>query len=42
MAVYDDPLGQVVLVACLGWVLVGYLSMCWLGRLPQDRRVLVR
>ena len=42
MAVYDDPLGQLVLVACLGWVLVGYLSMRWLGRLPQDRRVLVR
>jgi tight adherence protein B len=42
MAVYDDPLGQVVLVACLGWVLVGYLAMRWLGRLPQDRRVLVR
>ena len=42
MAVYDDPLGQLVLVACLGWVLVGYFSMRWLGRLPQDRRVLIR
>ncbi len=42
MAVYDQPLGQLVLVGCFLWVAVGYAAMRWLGRLPQERRVLVR
>jgi tight adherence protein B len=42
MAVYDQPLGQLVLVGCVGWVLLGYGTMRWLGRLPRDSRVLVR
>jgi tight adherence protein B len=42
MSVYDEPLGQLVLVACVLWVLVGYAAMRWLGRLPETPRVLVR
>jgi len=42
MGVYDEPLGQLVLIGCVGWVLLGYMAMRWLGRLPQERRVLVR
>jgi tight adherence protein B len=42
MAVYDEPLGQLALVACLCWVLLGYAAMRWLGRLPDEPRVLVR
>ena len=42
MSVYDEPLGQLVLVGCLVWVLIGYGAMRWLGRLPETPRVLVR
>ena len=42
MAVYDEPLGQLVLVGCVVWVLIGYGAMRWLGRLPETPRVLVR
>jgi tight adherence protein B len=42
MSVYDEPLGQVVLVGCVLWVLIGYGAMRWLGRLPETPRVLVR
>jgi tight adherence protein B len=42
MRVYDEPLGQLVLVGCVGWVLLGYATMRWLGRLPRERRLLVR
>ena len=42
MAVYDEPPGQLVLVGCVVWVLIGYLAMRWLGRLPETPRVLVR
>src|SRR6185436_1591484 len=42
MRVYDEPLGQLVLVGCVAWVVLGYATMRWLGRLPQERRVLVR
>ena len=42
MSVYDEPLGQLVLVACVLWVLIGYGAMRWLGRLPETPRVLVR
>jgi Flp pilus assembly protein TadB len=42
MAVYDEPAGQLVLVGCVVWVLIGYLAMRWLGRLPETPRVLVR
>ncbi len=42
MSVYDEPLGQLVLVACVMWVLLGYATMRWLGRLPETPRVLVR
>src|SRR5262249_62204566 len=41
-AVYDGPVGQMVLVGCFLWVLLGYAVMLWMGRLPHDRRVLVR
>jgi tight adherence protein B len=42
MRVYDEPLGQLVLVGCVGWVSLGYIAMRWLGRLPREPRVLVR
>jgi tight adherence protein B len=42
MSVYDEPLGQLVLVACLIWVVLGYGAMRWMGRLPESPRVLVR
>jgi tight adherence protein B len=42
MAVYDQPLGQLVLVGCVVWVLLGYGAMRWVGRLPETPRVLVR
>lgn len=42
MSVYDEPLGQLVLVGCFIWVLIGYAAMRWLGRLPVSPRVLVR
>jgi len=42
MSVYDEPLGQLVLVGCVIWVLIGYGAMRWLGRLPETPRVLVR
>jgi hypothetical protein len=42
MAVYDEPLGQLVLVGCVAWVLIGYGAMRWVGRLPETPRVLVR
>ena len=42
MSVYDEPLGQTVLVGCVLWVLIGYGAMRWLGRLPETPRVLVR
>jgi tight adherence protein B len=42
MSVYDEPLGQLVLVACVLWVLIGYGAMRCLGRLPETPRVLVR
>ena len=42
MSVYDAPLGQLVLVGCLGWIAIGYAAMRWLGRLPREQRVLVR
>jgi tight adherence protein B len=41
-SVYDGPAGQIVLVGCFLWVLLGYAVMLWMGRLPHDRRVLVR
>jgi tight adherence protein B len=41
-SVYDGPAGQIVLVGCFLWVLIGYAAMLWMGRLPHDRRVLVR
>jgi Flp pilus assembly protein TadB len=42
MAVYDAPLGQLVLVGCFCWIALGYAAMRWMGRLPHDHRVLVR
>ncbi len=42
MSVYDEPLGQLVLVGCLIWVLIGYAAMRWFGRLPESPRVLIR
>jgi tight adherence protein B len=42
MSVYDEPLGQLVLVGCVIWVLLGYGAMRWAGRLPETPRVLVR
>ena len=42
MSVYDEPVGQLVLVGCVIWVLIGYGAMRWLGRLPETPRVLIR
>lgn len=42
MAIYDDWRGQLVLLGCLVWLIAGYVLFQWLGRLPQERRVLVR
>jgi tight adherence protein B len=42
LAIYDGPLGQLVLFGCFGWLVIGYGVLLWLGRLPEPRRVLVR
>ena len=42
LAVYDGPLGQLVLLGCLVWLAIGYAVLQWLGRLPSSPRVLVR
>jgi len=42
LAVYDGPLGQLVLLGCIGWLALGYGVLLWLGRLPSSPRVLVR
>ena len=42
LAIYDDWRGQLVLLGCLVWLLIGYALFRALGRLPQERRVLVR
>jgi tight adherence protein B len=40
VAAYQEPAGAVVLVAGAASCLVAYRLMLWLGRLPQDQRVL--
>jgi Flp pilus assembly protein TadB len=42
LAVYDSPMGQLVLLGCLVWLAIGYAVLLWLGRLPSSPRVLVR
>jgi tight adherence protein B len=42
LAVYDGPLGQLVLLGCVVWLAIGYGALLWLGRLPASPRVLVR
>jgi tight adherence protein B len=42
LAIYDDWRGQLVLLGCLVWLIAGYGVFHWLGRLPQERRVLIR
>ena len=42
LAVYDGPLGQLVLLGCVVWLAIGYGALLWLGRLPESPRVLVR
>jgi len=42
LAVYDGPLGQLMLLGCFVWLMAGYGVLLWLGRLPSSPRVLVR
>jgi Flp pilus assembly protein TadB len=42
LAVYDGPMGQLVLLGCVVWLAIGYGALLWLGRLPSSPRVLVR
>jgi tight adherence protein B len=40
LAIFNDPLGQLLLAGCAGSVAVGYLGMLWVTRLPGEKRVL--
>lgn len=40
LAVFDDWSGQVILALCAVSVVVGYLAMLWISRLPDEPRVL--
>lgn len=40
--IFSSVVGQVVLIGCAGSVVLGYLAMLYLTRLPGQRRVLVR
>ncbi len=42
LAVYDSAAGQMVLLGCFAWLLLGYGVLLWLGKLPESPRVLVR
>jgi tight adherence protein B len=40
LAVFDDPLGQVVLAGCVASTALGYAAMLWITRPPGEPRVL--
>lgn len=40
LAIFNDPLGQLLLAGCAVSVAVGYLGMLWVTRLPGEKRVL--
>jgi tight adherence protein B len=42
LQLFDGLWGQLVLVACLASVAVGYLAMRWMANVPGEERVLVR
>ena len=42
LQLFDGIWGQLVLVACLASVAVGYLAMRWMANVPGEERVLVR
>ena len=39
---FETPLGQVFLAACVALIAIGYVWMLWLAQLPDDERVLVQ
>src|SRR6185312_4118819 len=42
LGVFDSVTGQLVLLGCAVSIVLGYLAMLYLTRLPGQRRVLVR
>lgn len=40
LAIFNDPLGQLMLAGCAVSVAIGYLGMLWVTRLPGEKRVL--
>jgi tight adherence protein B len=40
LALFDGPLGQLLLALCVVSVALGYAGMLWITRLPGERRVL--
>ncbi|MDQ3810851.1 MAG: type II secretion system F family protein, partial [Chloroflexota bacterium] len=42
LSIFDSVWGQMVLLGCAASVVLGYLAMLYLTRLPAQRRVLVR
>jgi tight adherence protein B len=41
LSIFDSAAGQLVLIACVGCVVLGYAAMLYLTRLPAQRRVVV-
>lgn len=39
LSIFDGWFGQALLAGCLLSILVGYAAMCWMTRLPSERRV---